>query len=608
MGESWQTNWKDYYAILGVDRNSTAEQIKKKYRKLAAKYHPDLHADSDKAKMEELMKDVNEAYSILGEKAKKEEYDRAYDNKTYRNSEEESVTYEEAVKNYTAEEKRYAKSIALKELIKEELEKIDQIIDAKNEILFSVMNTSIDNKSYYNSVKELYSISYEYIKNLEDLLKEAIKYELNEETEVLKNKILFLEEELRKVPKSKSKAKAVATEIKYNEELKKEMDDLISKSGEMIKEFDNIPIYCKDRMLNPMNYNEVIESLLTEAKDIISKLRKIKELYQIKEYSGSEEIKTIASTLAKLKARINSLPEDYDEALIKGQNIELEEEIKDFQNRAKAEISHFDRFINSLNLNPEDPNYAELYEQYSKQVESLIEEGRILLSKTNKTSYAESSNITAVLNIGEEAVKIFEQAETVHNQANNIYNTAERYYLTEGSIKKILSSSLGLFDKEKALELFVEASKLLEKLQCIKEHTHDFRSLNREINDILLSLDNYKKRLQSEFNQTIYGKSATEILHQIKTLKSELREELIPNVGIAVVSILTDILTCMSIATCIKHPEKINPLRIILTVVGVIWGITCSVVVIEEAPYIIQNLKEQAKYQRVLEQKYINSK
>jgi curved DNA-binding protein len=68
------TQFKDYYAILGVPRNATEEQIKKAFRKLARQYHPDVAKDKKGA--EEKFKDINEAYEVLGDLANRQKYDR----------------------------------------------------------------------------------------------------------------------------------------------------------------------------------------------------------------------------------------------------------------------------------------------------------------------------------------------------------------------------------------------------------------------------------------------------------------------------------------------------------------------------------------------------
>ncbi|PWF41336.1 molecular chaperone DnaJ [Massilia glaciei] len=65
---------RDFYEILGVAKNSSEEEIKKSYRKLAMKYHPDRNPDSKES--EEKFKEVKEAYEMLTNPEKREAYDR----------------------------------------------------------------------------------------------------------------------------------------------------------------------------------------------------------------------------------------------------------------------------------------------------------------------------------------------------------------------------------------------------------------------------------------------------------------------------------------------------------------------------------------------------
>lgn len=70
---------KDYYGILGVDKNASADEIKSAYRRMAKKYHPDVYAtasDKEKAEAEDKFKEVQHAYDVLSDPQKKAAYDQ----------------------------------------------------------------------------------------------------------------------------------------------------------------------------------------------------------------------------------------------------------------------------------------------------------------------------------------------------------------------------------------------------------------------------------------------------------------------------------------------------------------------------------------------------
>jgi curved DNA-binding protein len=68
--------FQDYYEVLGVGRDASAEDIKKAYRKLALKWHPDRHKPDDREKAEEQFKRINEAYEVLSDPEKRTRYDQ----------------------------------------------------------------------------------------------------------------------------------------------------------------------------------------------------------------------------------------------------------------------------------------------------------------------------------------------------------------------------------------------------------------------------------------------------------------------------------------------------------------------------------------------------
>lgn len=73
MQESGLMSKRDYYEVLGVSKDASKDEIKKAYRKMARKYHPDVNKEEDAA---DKFKEAKEAYEILGNEQKRAQYDQ----------------------------------------------------------------------------------------------------------------------------------------------------------------------------------------------------------------------------------------------------------------------------------------------------------------------------------------------------------------------------------------------------------------------------------------------------------------------------------------------------------------------------------------------------
>ena len=89
----------NYYDILGVSKNATADEIKKAYRTLAFKYHPDRNQGN--AAAEEKFKQISAAYDVLGDESKRRQYDMGYSTDSYSSSASQSQQQYQRQYQYT---------------------------------------------------------------------------------------------------------------------------------------------------------------------------------------------------------------------------------------------------------------------------------------------------------------------------------------------------------------------------------------------------------------------------------------------------------------------------------------------------------------------------
>lgn len=122
---------KNYYQILGIERNSSLPEIKKAYRKLATKFHPDKNG-GDKF-FEERFKEIQEAYEVLTIPLKKERYDNEYDvffnkQKAHQTTSNKNQTENKQSKSYTEKENQRKEYDQKKKEEQAERERVNNLV------------------------------------------------------------------------------------------------------------------------------------------------------------------------------------------------------------------------------------------------------------------------------------------------------------------------------------------------------------------------------------------------------------------------------------------------------------------------------------------------
>lgn len=166
---------KNYYELLEVSEKASPEIIKKAYTTLVKKYHPDLQPDSEKKAAEEKIKEINEAYEILSDKVKREDYDRKL--------QAERITAEKVKakinnnQNNYSNSQGYNQSNPQKKVIRKP-HLYDDSNDFEDFNRFQKDYTDMMNEAYNNAYNQAYNNAYNqaYINNLKNMGYE-IEYE-----------------------------------------------------------------------------------------------------------------------------------------------------------------------------------------------------------------------------------------------------------------------------------------------------------------------------------------------------------------------------------------------------------------------------------------------
>lgn len=548
--EPWEIHWEDYYAILEIEKNAKDKTIKKKYRKLAQQYHPDKNPNDKE--VEEKFKKINEAYSVLSNKEKREKYDKAWEkfktqanNKNYEEqsqnsstTNEENMNYEDLEKNYTAEEKRYAKKLALKHLIEEDLEKTEIIINAKNEIIFAGFNGELEKREYYNKVKELVSIGYEYINSLINLKKEAFKYDLLTEEEIIDDTINYLETELKNTPLTPSNAKAYVNKELFKEEIKNKIQEEINTSNEIIEKLRSILIYVDKNQITHLDYNLITNNILLEGKNSLSKL---KELARITEELKLEELEEIIKQINLLSSKIKLMPETYEIAKEVSHNEFLKETMLNTYIKWQEIGNKINNTIILLKKYPNSSQYVELINDSLNTLEEGLNEIKTVMSKKDEIKNNKEIFVQDLEKLSKDAIKIYEKSEEIHTKAKEIYDSKDTHHLDKNDVYTLSSSIKTTWDKNNAFNMLIEANELLKTLSSLTDSDNELKEIYDKLEKIKTELEKMKESIitiknnllkknkqtnqqnQSQFNQSQSNYNEIELLKELDTLRNELK-------------------------------------------------------------------------------------
>ena len=157
---------KNYYDILQINKNASPKIIEKAYKVLAKEYHPDLQSDNDKKQAEEILKQINEAYEVLSDPIKRQEYD-----KTLNDISDDIYTK----RNIEEELNRQKEEIELENQLQKQMQaEKQQRLEYERQLQYEKELQNAKQKAYYDAyIQDLKNRGYKirYKKSLKDYIK-----------------------------------------------------------------------------------------------------------------------------------------------------------------------------------------------------------------------------------------------------------------------------------------------------------------------------------------------------------------------------------------------------------------------------------------------------
>lgn len=313
---------KNYYEILEIDNNASYEEIKKKYKELVRKYHPDVCKDKDAT---ERITEINVAYDILSNESKRKRYDESLKNNVSFDETEQSeepFNYEEEIKNCTEREKEFAARIAIEKVIKEELDKVNDILDARLEVIkSSVTVENIIEDYYFDQVEKWWQLVDGYLNNLDSLRIEAETNNINYLITEINNATNTLHDEMQGMPLTILDAQNYLAnndnKIKVLAQISKDLKYISS----LIKR-DNVELYNQiiSGYIDETNYDKYREIKTNEIENAMKKIDSMKKLAELYNLHKKKEINSLDNYQKKLKHNNKKIPKTYEDAKRKAEH------------------------------------------------------------------------------------------------------------------------------------------------------------------------------------------------------------------------------------------------------------------------------------------------
>lgn len=481
----WEINWIDYYAILEIDRNANQIEIKKAFHNLANYYHPDVNNSPD---AEEKFKMINEAYTVLSDEAKKYEYDKAWDeHQEQLNNNSSNINYEDLEKDYNEAEINYAQKMALKKLIEEELNKVEQIINLKNELIFNAVSDEIEKRDFYATVRELINITLEYSESLKELAKRAYDNDLLEEEKLIEQTIEYCSNEINSMPKTPNEAKVYLYKAYSKSTLEEKVESSLNEAENNLKELNQFWQDVYNDKINCMDYTQYINIFTINFKEMISKLTELRKKAISLELN--ELADKITDMLSNLKINLERLPKNYNYAKELGHR----EIIKDILNQKLDEWllnkAKLDDLITKVSTTNKGWRYTQEYIDLMAVINEIISEAKKIKKEVNDITVNKENKMNDII---KKSSDIYEQAEAIHKNTDETYHKMSEEIDIAGALE-LMDSVCTIENKNEAILLLNEAREIKKILYYLQNDNQDYAELYKKLDNIIQSYNFYDR-------------------------------------------------------------------------------------------------------------------